>query len=206
MGIIRLKSGRWNSVSGGAGDNHQSDCNDYELENMLGVPTFYCRRIVFFTVFVTVSKLLTVVMIIAPYLWYFRIFIWRAIFWALLRSSSSRLSFSFVSQVFLLFPMQLRSAFPIRRLMFYDSRTPCVSISVSLELRLPIGSLSGCLCEPTSCVCWMVCNYPQASPGLCSWATLLGTSMSTYRSTHQWTLYGRESNWEHRNHKGAEAH
>lgn len=62
MGIIRLKSGRWNYISGGAGDDHQSDCNDYKLENMLGVSTFYYQH----TVFVTVSKLLTVIMIITP--------------------------------------------------------------------------------------------------------------------------------------------
>lgn len=55
-------------MSGGADDNHQSDCNDYELENMLGVSTFYYQSIFFFTVFVTVSKLLTMIMIITPYL------------------------------------------------------------------------------------------------------------------------------------------
>lgn len=101
MGIIRLKSGRWNYMSGGADDNHQSECNDYELENMLGVSTFYYQGIFFFTVFVTVSKLLTMIMIITPYLWYFRVFIGWVIFWAMLWSSSSWLSFSSVSQVFL---------------------------------------------------------------------------------------------------------
>lgn len=36
-------------------------------------------------------------------------------------------------------------------------------ISYLSVLCLSIGSLSGCLCQTPSCVCWMVCNYPQES-------------------------------------------
>lgn len=37
MGVIRLKSGKCNYISGGAAadDDHNSDCNDYETENMV---------------------------------------------------------------------------------------------------------------------------------------------------------------------------
>lgn len=88
-------------------------------------------------------------------------------FWALL-ASSPQFKCSSVSQVLLCFPSQLRSVFPIGQLLLYDSRTPSFDVCVSIELRLPIGSPSGCLREPPSCVCWTVCNYPQASLGQCS--------------------------------------
>lgn len=66
MGAIRVKSGRWNCVSGGADDDHKSDCNDYELKNMLGVSALYDQNTLFFTIIVIVSKLLTIIMIILP--------------------------------------------------------------------------------------------------------------------------------------------
>lgn len=55
-----------------------------------------------------------------------------------------------------------------------DSRTPCSAVFASLEICLSFGSPSGRLREPPSCVCWMDCNYPQASLGQCSRAPLPG--------------------------------
>lgn len=51
------------------------------------------------------------------------------------------------------------------------------------ELCLPIGPPSGCLLEPPSRVCWVVCNYPQASLG-----QSLKAPLQICCSIHGWTL------------------
>lgn len=67
-------------------------------------------------------------------------------------------------------------------------------ISDLSALCLPIGSLSECLRQTPSCVCWMVCNYPQASLGQSFKAPL-----QICCSIHRWTSVLREQKeeWEH---------
>lgn len=64
-------------------------------------------------------------------------------------------------------------------------------ISDLSALCLPIGSLSGCLRQTPSCVCWMVCNYPKASLGQSFKAPL-----QICCSIHRWTSVLREQREE----------
>lgn len=87
---------------------------------------------------------------------------------------------------------------------YFQSERCCLNDSLLLvffkvisdlsALCLPIGSRSGCLRQTPTCVCWMVCNYPQASLGQNFKAPL-----QTCCSIHGWTSVLREhwGEWEH---------
>lgn len=116
--------------------------------------------------------------------------------WVLLLSFPSQLPSSLVSQVCLSCGCNFDPCFQSGSWCFMTHVLHVLS-SLSLELCLPIGSPSGRLREQPSCVCRMVCNYPQASLGRCSRAPLQVPPSNEHVPLELW----EKQDWEHTYHK-----